>query len=1192
MPTADANSMSLERQYALAMQCFEAHARIHKARRRAQDAARLQWYRAHPDYAAAFDQADPLVSVIIPTYDRARLVVERTYPSVAAQTHGNWELIIVGDQMDPEQAALLASIRDPRVRFVNLKRRGRYPDLPCPRWFVAGTKPVNAGLALARGRWIAHLDDDDEFSPHHLSALLELARKQRVEWVHGDVLFLCGEGRPSVTIGAGEPAQGRIARISSLYHGALKSFHYNGSCWKYFYPGDWDLWERFLQMGVTHAYLPRVSAIHHGPPERFEDAAPPQPGPRPEKGAPPYARWCDEAALRLIHGQVYAERMMTRWRERPTLHLVIHARESDQQALADTLDSLGQQLYRQMSVTVMADFPPPDAGAFEAAGIRWVHPPHPAALLPPGADGDWLVWLAAGARLAPQALFSLADYGNLRPQWQLIYSDDDRLGADGERTDPRFKPDFNLDFARSMPYFGPLVAVRAAAARQCDPQPFDGEGYDLALQILDRCGEQAIGHVADVLCHLPEALAVGRHTPLTTAALARHLARCGIEAPLEQGFAPDTLRVAYRHPQTPLVSIIIPTRDKLEFLAPCVDSLLAKTDYPHYELILCDNDSTDPDVLEYYQSLLTRRPQQVRVVPYPQPFNFSAMCNAAAHAARGDYLLFLNNDTQIVQAHWLSRMMLHGQRPDVGAVGCRLVYPETGHLQHAGVVLGLTDIAGHPFNDGTTALADGGYMNRAQVDQDYSAVTAACLLVRRSIYFEAGGMDEQNLAVLFNDVDLCLKIGDLGKRVVWTPHATVVHHGSTSLRERVDPVKAGLAAARARKEREWMLQRWLPRLAADPAYNRNLALTSPSLRVETGAVPEWDTAFRDRERILGLPLAGASGEYRLCAPFRALSDAGLAQCTAVAPPGLLQSRTLSPIELERLAPDTLVLHAAINDAQIEALEQMRRFNPRILRVLSLDDLITQLPPKNSFHRFAFKDARPRLRRTLELCQRLIVSTEPLRELARGMIDDIRVIPNRLERERWLALSPARRAGRKPRVGWAGAQQHLGDLELIFDVVRATAHEVEWVFMGMCPDPLRPYVHEFHDFVLSFDEYPARLAGLNLDLAIAPLEHNAFNEAKSHLRLLEYGALGWPVVCTDIYPYREAPVERVPNDPQAWIQAIRERVHDLDAAQREGDRLRQWVVSGFILEQHLEPWLSGLSRTPLGAAVRPAEAVGL
>jgi glycosyltransferase involved in cell wall biosynthesis len=218
-----------------------------------------------------------------------------------------------------------------------------------------------------------------------------------------------------------------------------------------------------------------------------------------------------------------------------------------------------------------------------------------------------------------------------------------------------------------------------------------------------------------------------------------------------------------------------------------------------------------------------------------------------------------------------------------------------------------------------------------------------------------------------------------------------------------------------------------------------------------------------------------------------------------------------------------------------------------------------------------------MREGLSYCDRLIVSTEPLAEYCRSMIDDIVVIPNRLEKTRWLAHQPRRNAGKKPRVGWAGAQQHLGDLELIKEVVEALSQEVEWVFMGMCPPFLKPFVAEEHAFV-PFEDYPAKLASLNLDLAIAPLEQHLFNEGKSNLRLLEYGIMGWPVICTDIYPYQtnNAPVCRLQNNAALWISAIREKINDLDAAQREGDQLREWVVKHYLLEDHLAEWLQAVT----------------
>jgi hypothetical protein len=193
-----------------------------------------------------------------------------------------------------------------------------------------------------------------------------------------------------------------------------------------------------------------------------------------------------------------------------------------------------------------------------------------------------------------------------------------------------------------------------------------------------------------------------------------------------------------------------------------------------------------------------------------------------------------------------------------------------------------------------------------------------------------------------------------------------------------------------------------------------------------------------------------------------------------------------------------------------------------------------------------------------------------------MIDDIRLIPNYLEGHLWENVHSERRVGRKPRIGWAGAQQHAGDLQLIEEVVRQTAGEVEWIFFGMCPENLKPYLHEVHEFELSFEAYPEKLASLNLDLAIAPLEKHPFNEAKSNLRLLEYGMMGWPVICTDILPYQNAPVKRVNNTVEEWLEAIRERIHDLDAAAREGDILQKWVQENYILENNLDIWLDALT----------------
>lgn len=897
-----------------------------------------------------------------------------------------------------------------------------------------------------------------------------------------------------------------------------------------------------------------------------------------------YLAWRSKHSLQEIDAQLFAERMTLKWLQRPVLHLLVRLNAGEEAQLADTLDTLGAQFYPSWRLTVIAATPAPDAAFNEVANLRWIESPDVNTslaamnhmLLEQG--DEWWMLLAPGTLLEPHTLLRYGDYINLHPEWKMIYADDDRIGVNGEYCEPRFKPDFNLDLLRSMDYMSPCLFQSGAliqAGGFLDGQ--EADNYDSVLRMLDAFGETTIGHIDDVLVHLPNNALMGDEAQQRDA-VSRHLARCGVQATVVEAYVPGTHRVIYAHPQQPMVSIIIPSRDKLEFIQPCLESVLEKTRYDHYEILLVDNQSSDPDVFEFYRDVQQQYPGKVRVLSWDEAFNFSGMNNLAAREAKGDYLLFLNNDTQIVQAEWLARMLSYGQRTDVGIVGARLVYPETSKLQHAGIVLGMSNVADHPFNR-TLSINEPGYMNRAQVDQNYSAVTAACLLIRKQIYEAIGGMDATHLKVLYNDVDLCLRVGKLGYKIVWTPFATVVHHGSSSLNEdERDSMKFALSEARVKQEHATLLQRWLPILGNDPAYNRNLSLLQPGYGIEGTVVIDWDTHFHDRPRLLSSPVSGGSGEYRVIGPFRALSRAGLAQCDVIQMGKMFKTRILMQTEIARAKPDTLLVQTAIDNAHIRALEGYKTHNPEVLRVFALDDLMTQIPKQNAYYRYSFRDAKPRMRKALALCDRAVVSTEPLAELCRPMIEQVHVIPNRLERGLWGDLSSKRRQGKKPRVGWAGAQQHAGDLALIEEVVKATAQQVDWVFFGMCPESLRSHVREFHDFVLSFYDYPAKLASLNLDLAVAPLEIHPFNEAKSNLRLLEYGMLGWPVVCTDIYPYQNAPVKRVTNnDPQVWINAILERVHDLDAAEQEGDQLRHWVLKNYILEDHLDAWLRALVR---------------
>ncbi|MBI2307775.1 MAG: glycosyltransferase [Rhodocyclales bacterium] len=874
---------------------------------------------------------------------------------------------------------------------------------------------------------------------------------------------------------------------------------------------------------------------------------------------------------------------------RQTFEFVVIAQAGGEAGLANTIDTIAAQSDNRWRLTILADFAPPDPGWCEAENLIWQaldDLPNSAGTLTKTATrstADWLIVTTAGTLFAPDYLRALAGHCNRNPQQFLIYTDDDHFDSSGKRCLPRFKPDFNRDYFYAFDYLRDVaVERRALLDARPDGQEPGAEAYDIALGIAERFGDAAIGHVDEILVHVPLAPSRCIDGDAPRRALARHFARQSQQVEILDGPALPLRRIRHRHATTPKVSIIIPSKNQLHLLQPCIDSLLTQTRYPDWELIVVDNGSDAPEVAAYYARLRGTQPQRVRILDYRAEFNYSAMNNLAAAEAAGDYLLLLNNDTVAIEDDWLDALMSHAQRPEIGVVGARLLYPGTRRIQHAGVVLGMDGAAGHPFID---KLSPGqpGYMYRAQTEQNYSAVTGACLLVRTGLFREVGGLDAGELAVNYSDIDLCLKIRRLGYRILWTPYATLLHHGSASqLTEHRPSEKKRAAGIRLQQETYRFVQRWRAELVADPAWNRNLSLASTMPAVEDELVAAWDRHCNDRPRILAMPLASpGQAEYRVLSPLRALAAVELARFATVCQPAPGRpDRAPTPIELARLAPDALLIHAPVDDVRCIALLHYKELNPDVLRVYSLDDLITDIPADNPAGLgLPPESMRERLHLGLAASDRLIVSTEPLADLCRDMIDDIRIIPNMLEERRWGSLKSTRRGAARPRVGWAGAQQHAGDLRFVLDVVKATCDEVDWVFFGMMPEGAAPYVAEFHEFVHSFDAYPAKLASLDLDLAIAPLAMHPFNEAKSNLRLLEYGILGWPVICTDIFPYRtnDPPVTRLANDTATWVDGIRAKIHDRTALAAEGDRLRHWVRTGYLLERNLDLWKQALSR---------------
>ncbi len=888
-----------------------------------------------------------------------------------------------------------------------------------------------------------------------------------------------------------------------------------------------------------------------------------------------YQSWLNNHYLTEHKAQIMAERMMLHWKCHPHITIFINVTEKDIHELKHTLCSLDNQLYKKFNVIVISNIPRADDAEYEFIS-DWIQTDDPLFALNQSISrttSDWITLIRAGDNIAHHGLFSLADYVNLDGNEKIIvYSDEDYVNSEGERSTPLFKPDLNIDYLRSYPYIGRFCLVKKYLLLAIG-------GYqrityccneELIFKAIELKGESVIGHIADVLYHragnkdfILEHIDENEWREV----VASHLDRSQQSAKVVEGYLPKTNRVLYELSGQPLVSVIIPTKNRPELIEPCVTSLFEVTEYQNFEVIIVDNGSDNEDVFYYYQQWQQRYSRRIRVLSYDHPFNFSAMNNYGAKEARGDYLLLLNNDIEVISDSWMRRMLEHAQRKDVGAVGARLLYPN-GKLQHAGVVVGLADSAAHP--GAGVDFREVGPMARYQVDQNFSAVTAACLMTRREVYLSVGGLDESDFKVLFNDVDYCLRLGDKGYRIVWTPYSTLVHKQSASLNE---AIRDKTEIERATSECNCLLGNWRNIIQRDPAYNKNLSFHCTEYLADGQFSPSWDTELATPPRIFGLPQDYfGCGNYRVISPLNSLKDKMLAQ-TYIGPrqdiyQGLPPIPTIT--DIIRMQPETVYLQSVLTEDMITSLEQFKRIGS-LRFVTDMDDLKTDLPVKNSNRKYIAKDIRSRLRRFLVNFDLLTVSTDPLREAYQHLVDSVVVVPNRIDSSKWSGIESMRRVGSKPRVGWVGAQQHQGDLEIIIDVVKQTAQEVDWIFMGMCLDELKPYVKEVHEFEVDFTKYPAKMASLNLDLAVAPLEIHPFNEAKSNLRVLEYGMLGWPVICTDIYPYQNAPVKRVKNTTADWLKAIRERVYDLDFAAKEGDRLRSWVLQHWILQDHLQDW---------------------
>lgn len=444
--------------------------------------------------------------------------------------------------------------------------------------------------------------------------------------------------------------------------------------------------------------------------------------------------------------------------------------------------------------------------------------------------GEFVGFLDHDDELSINALYEVVKLLQQHPDADMIYSDEDHKDIKGTRKDAFFKPDWSPDLFLSNMYTCHFGVYRKKLIEEIGGfrKGFEGsQDYDLVLRLTER---------TDKIYHIPEILYHWREIPGSTSvryidksyadinarkALKDALIRRKISAEVLTGKYPGFFRVKREITGNPKVSIIIPTKNQVKVLKKCIKSILERTDYKNYEIIVIDNNSNDPLTLEYLGSI-SKEPN-ISILKYEEPFNFSAINNFAAQRSKSEFLLFLNNDTEVIQREWLSAMLEHAQRKEVGAVGCKLLYPN-GKIQHAGVILGISGMRGKPGVAGHShkhiSNSARGYYGRPHVIHNLSAVTGACVMIRRNVFDEMGGFDE-NLGIAFNDVDLCLKMREKGYLAVYTPYSELYHYESLSRGYEDTPEKED----RFEKEFKYIRGKWSKIIdKGDPYYNPNLTL--------------------------------------------------------------------------------------------------------------------------------------------------------------------------------------------------------------------------------------------------------------------------------------------------------------------------------------------------------------------------------
>ncbi|WP_031339897.1 glycosyltransferase family 2 protein, partial [Xanthomonas maliensis] len=594
---------------------------------------------------------------------------------------------------------------------------------------------------------------------------------------------------------------------------------------------------------------------------------------------------------------------------------------------------------------------------------------------------DWIMLADAGSRFTASGLLLLAlETLCLPDECQAVYADE-VVALDNGQLGLAMRPALYLDMLLSAPstlsrhwLFRQRTLVADGGFPVASGQAFE---LDYQLGLVERYGLACIRHVAEPV--LIARADTQQRDADERQAIARHLGARGYADALVHHAGPGRHAVDYQHPQQPLVSILVLVDGRLPQVQRCLESLLANTAYPHYEVLLLDRSSPQPALRDWLAGIEALGMQQIRVLRFSAEPSREAVCNAAAEHARGDVVLWLSAGAAAIKADWLAQLLNHALRPEVGAVAGKLLRSD-GTVHHAGLLLGLGAPAARAFEG--AAFDESGYLQRLQLDQNYSALSGECLMLARQLFLDAGGFVEEPALAPWSDVDLCLRLQQAGFLNVFAARAQLL----------IDPPESTPASA---LDEEAMYARWLPVMANDPAYHPGFSLDPGAGFTLADPRASWRPlqSWRPLPRALALPAdIEGCGHYRVIQPLRALREAGLAE-------GVLFNGYLEIAELTRQDPDVVILQRQVGEARLDAMRRMKALS-RTFKVYELDDYLPNLPLKNAHREHMPKDILKTLRRGLGMVDRFVVSTPALAEAFAGLHSDIRVAENRLPPHWW------------------------------------------------------------------------------------------------------------------------------------------------------------------------------------------------